>query len=367
MIYRVAVIEWDQDGGAIGEAIVDELRSLGHSPLTFPARAYSNFILSGEIDVLFLFGPFGPFSDVLRYISQMPLMERPTTLFWNTEGFPDLKTPWPVMRQIGLARAWASRQVEDGTLLAKMPGVGALLTHLDERMIRYRNIGDFVYASQRSWLDIYGDISAVYAHYLRRRAGFDPVAAPFGGFHKWYDDQWVRNPQAERDIDVMWMGKRATGRRSQLLDRLQSDLSKRGIELLLFDDEAHPFIFDDERTAMLNRCKINVNLLRTWYDENSLRFCIAAPNGSMIASEPLLPHVSSYEEGVHYVSAPIESLADRIVYYLENEDERRQIAENAYHLLTGELTFQNSIKRLMDRVAQIRGDEQTPDILELHP
>lgn len=361
MVYRVAVIEWDQDGGAIGEAIVDELRALGHLPLTFPERAHSNFILSGEIDVLLLFGPFGQFNDVLRYVSKMPIEARPTTLFWNTEGFPDLKTPWPFMKQIAQTRAWIGRQVEDGSLFAKAPGAGQLMHNLDSRMIRYRNVGNFLHARKNGWLDIYGDISAVYAHYLRRQAGFDPVAAPFGSFHKWHEDLGL-----ERDIDVMWMGKRATKRRSQLLDQLRADLRKRGVEMMVFDNEERPFVFDDERTQILNRSKINVNLLRTWYDENSLRFCMAAPNRSMIASEPLLPHVSHYEAGVHYVSSPMKSLADRIVYYLENEDEREQIVQNAYDLMMGELTFRNSVKQLMDRVALMRGDEETPNVLEMH-
>lgn len=361
MSYRVALVEWDQDGGGIGKAIFDELEALGHQPTNFPVRAYSNFILADEVDVVMLFGPFGKFSEILRYVERMPLLDRPITLFWNTEGFPDLKTPWSLMKQIAHARAWVGRQMEVNASVTKIPVVGSLLQQVDERMVRYRNLGDFLHARNQGWLDIYADISAVYAHFLRRRAGFDPVAAPFGSFHKWYEDLGL-----ERDIDVMWMGKRATNRRSNLLDRLRSDLRKRGVDMLIFDNEERPFVFGDERLELLNRSKINVNLLRTWYDENSLRFCMAAPNGSMIASEPLLPHVPKYEAGIHYVSAPIETLAEKIVYYLQNEDERMQIVENAYRLMMTELTFRNSVKQLMDRVAQVRGDEPAPDAFALH-
>lgn len=360
MSYRVALIEWEQDGGGIGEAIFDELAALGHQPQTFPARAYSNFILAGDVDVVMLFGPFGKFSNVLHYVSTIPMWERPTTLFWNTEGFPDLKTPWPLMKQGALVRAWMGRQVESATPLVKLPFVGNLLHRVDERMIRYRNLGDFLHASANGWLDIYTDISAVYAHFLRRRGIFDPEAVPFGSFCKWHDDLAL-----ERDIDVMWMGKRATKRRSDLLDRLRFDLHKRGVDMLIYDNEERPFVFGEERLNLLNRSKINVNLLRTWYDENSLRFCMAAPNRSMIASEPLLPHVPIYEAGVHYVSAPIETLADSIVYYLNHEDERAKIVQNAYDLMMNELTFRNSMRRLMDRVAQVRGDLIAPDTLAL--
>ncbi len=361
MSYRVALVEWDQDGGGIGEAVFDELAALGHRPTIFPARAYSNFILSGEVDVVMLFGPFDKFTEILRYIAEMPLLERPTTLFWNTEGFPDLKTPWALMKHFALARSWVGRQVEVSSSIAKLPGARDLLRQIDERMIRYRNLGDFLYVRNQGWLDIYGDISAVYAHFLRRRADFDPVAAPFGSFHKWHESLGL-----ERDIDVMWMGKRASKRRSDLLDRLRSDLRKQGVDMLIFDNEERPFVFGEERLKVLNRSKVNINLLRTWYDENSLRFCMAAPNRSMIASEPLLPHVPKYEAGVHYVSAPIESLAEQIVYYLKNEDARSQIVENAYNLMMNELTFRNSMKQLMERVAQVRGDEPATDTYAIH-
>lgn len=352
MNYRVALIEWEEDGGGIGEAIYEELIALGHEPTLFPIRAYTDFILSGETDVVMMFGPFGKFIDALSYAAQMSIVDRPITVFWNTEGLPDLKTPWPLMKSIAHLRSLIGRQVEQQRALTKTAGIGPLLHRIDASMIRYRHLGDFLYAQKKGLLDIYADVSAVYAHFLRRRAGFDPIAAPFGSFHKWHEDLDLR-----RDIDIMWMGKRATKRRSNLLDRVRSELKKRGVELMIFDNEEKPFIFGQERTEMLNRSKISLNLLRTWYDENSLRFCMAAPNRSLIVSEPLLPHVPNYEPGVHYVSAQIGKLADTIVYYLENEAARQQIVDNAYQLMMSELTFRGSVRKLMEKVAEIRMDE----------
>ena len=116
----------------------------------------------------------------------------------------------------------------------------------------------------------------------------------------------------------------------------------------------NPFIFGETPTRFLNRAKVTLNITRTWYDDNFSRFAYAVPNRSLVVSEPLLPHCPEYEAGIHYVSAPIDRLADSIVYYLTHDDERQNIVENAYRLVTTELAFRDSIARLMDGVTKYR-------------
>jgi hypothetical protein len=139
-----------------------------------------------------------------------------------------------------------------------------------------------------------------------------------------------------------------------LLDQVRGKLRKRGVDIHVVDNREQPFVFGEDRTRLLNRAKITLNLTRTWYDDNYSRFALAAPNRSLIVSEPLLPHCPQYEAGVHYVSAPIDQLANTIVSYLENEAKRQRIVENAYQFVTTELTFHNSIKTIMDAVCQAR-------------
>jgi hypothetical protein len=121
----------------------------------------------------------------------------------------------------------------------------------------------------------------------------------------------------------------------------------------------NPFIHNEERTRLLNRSKIVLNLTRTWYDDNFSRFAMAAPNRSLIVSEPLLPHCPQYQAGIHYVSAPIDRLTDTIVHYLEHEDERQIIVEDAYQLVTTELAFGNSVARMMKAVTERRRQGDT--------
>jgi hypothetical protein len=47
------------------------------------------------------------------------------------------------------------------------------------------------------------------------------------------------------------------------------------------------------------------------------------------------------------VSAPLDELAGTILHYLNADDERRRIINNAYQLLTTELTMVNSVAKVM--------------------
>ena len=67
-------------------------------------------------------------------------------------------------------------------------------------------------------------------------------------------------------------------------------------------------------------------------------------------SEPLISHDACYVAGYHYAASPIESMADTIKYYLQHEAERAEIAENAYRLVTTELTLRNSLAAVIEAV-----------------
>ena len=79
---------------------------------------------------------------------------------------------------------------------------------------------------------------------------------------------------------------------------------------------------------------------------------LAAPNRSLIVSEPVLPHCPSFIAGTHYVSVPVKALAETILYYLNHEEERLRIVHNAYQLVTTKLVFRESIKSIMEAVSQ---------------
>jgi hypothetical protein len=311
---RVAVVEWISEEDGLADVICDELTGLGYCPHIVKYEAKD----PGNADVVF-----------------------------NTEGMPDLRLPWALKNAVGAGRSWIGR-LDDSYNGRAGSLVRGLTSSWQNRILRFRYLGDYHYAHRKGWLDVYSDSSAIYAD-LHRQHGLPTIAAPWGATKRWYADLGL-----ERDVDVLWMGQRGSRRRSQLLDRVRQELGANGVEMYVADNQENPFIYASQRTKYLNRAKIALNLTRTWFDDNFSRFAMAAPNRTMIISEPLLPHCPSYEAGVHYVSAPPEDLAKTILYYLEHDDERRRIVDSAYELTTGELTFRNSIAKIMQSVDEVR-------------
>jgi len=332
--YRVAVVKWQHDDD-IATVIGDELQALGHVPLLFCHTE----AIPQNVDVVFSFAPYGNFLHVPRQLARIPSEQRPTFVHWNTEGLPDLRLPWRLVRTIAAGRSWLERRLLRGNDQGH---------RLNQRMLRFRYVGDYYYAYTKGWLNVFADSSAIYARWHRQH-GLPAIFTPWGATPRWY-----RNLHLERDIDVLWMGSRGSRRRNHLLLQLQRELSRHSVTFHLADNVENSFIFGENRIRFLNRAKITLNLTRTWYDDNFSRFALAAPNRSLIVSEPLLPHCPDYEAGVHYVSAPIEKLSETILYYLAHEEERQRIVENACHLVTTKLTFHNSIKAIMDAVARTR-------------
>lgn len=187
--------------------------------------------------------------------------------------------------------------------------------------------------------------SEVYAQ-LHTRHGLPTIFAPWGSTPEDYADLGL-----ERDIDVLGMGKRATKRRSKHLDRIRGAFADCGVHMHVADNEENPFIFAEERMRFLNRAKITLNLTRTWYDDNFSRFSMAAPNRCLIVSEPLLSHCPSYQPGIHYVAAPIERLAETILYYLKKVwQARRSVA--AHRNIGSRYGQLNSVQTTADNLGE---------------
>jgi hypothetical protein len=321
----------------LADCIADELVALGHRPVVFN----SNRPVPWRVDVLVTFHPYGKLLPIANQLAQRPLRERPFWIHWNTEGLPDLRIPWRAVVAVGAVRSWLERRLDAQSRLAQHLKRKRPFSHLETRILRFRYVGDYHYLHRNGLLGLLADSSEIYAR-LHRRSGIPTVAAPWGASTRWFKDLGL-----ERDIDVLWMGYRATKRRSRYLDQVRQELARRGVQMYVADNVEKPFIFEDERTQFLNRAKITLNLMRAWHDDNISRLTMAIPNRSLVVSEPLLPHCPAYVPGSHYVSAPVAALADEIVYYLRHEEERSQIVEKAYQLATEVMPFRRSVERIM--------------------
>jgi glycosyltransferase involved in cell wall biosynthesis len=345
-VYDIAIVQW-YERDEIAEAIHFELEQLGHNPFFFAA----NTAVPTEADIVFTFAPYGRFLPIVHQLNQIAPDKRPLLIHWNTEGVPDLRLPWRVTRLLGATRSWLERSTYH---LRPSAGGNSFLARLESKMLRFRYVGDYYYAHNKGLLNLFSDSSAVYAR-IHSQHGLPTLFVPWGSSPLWYADL-----DRERDIDVLWMGNRQGERRSNLIDQVREDLLKQGIKMYVADGQENPFIFREERVALLNRAKITLNITRTWYDDNFSRFALVAPNRSLIVSEYLLPHCPAYEPGVHYVATAPEKLADTIVYYLQRPEARAEIVDKACRLTTSQLTFENSIKKLLQAVESLPQKNRSP-------
>lgn len=339
--YQIAVLEWEELDG-IASMMSNELARLNQSPIPF---RFGKQVPDG-IDVLLTFGPYGK----IMPIWQEAAIRHPTPIVvhWNTEGMPDIKLPTSMIELLAFYRSQIGLLGNNNSQIARRIAQHRLIDWIDHSMHRLRYTGDYKYAYQKQWLHILADSSEIYRA-IRTRSGVPTLYIPWGGTPDWYTDLGI-----ERDIDVLWIGKRGSNRRSDILDRVIRELKPLGVRMHIADNEENPFIFDVERTEYLNRAKITLNITRTWFDDNFSRFAMAAPNRSLIVSEPILPHCLEFMPGEHYISAPIPELSEAILYYLENEQERAAIVENAYQLTTQDLTFANGLKKILHAIANYR-------------
>jgi hypothetical protein len=335
--FCVALVKWAAHAGAEA-GMRDELQALGHTAFYFrfdepiPATA----------DIVFSSGPRRQFLPIPRRIAALPPGRRPIFIHWNTEGMPDPHIPWPIMTGVADLRSWIGR-IDD----AGRPWQGRLmktppLAWVNRHFKRFAYVGDYRYAYRHGWLDVFVEVSDIYAR-AHSAHGLPAIFAPWGSFHGWHADL-----DLTRDIDVLWMGKRRNHYRSRQIDQLRSRLEHCGYKMYVADNVENHFIWGDERTRMLNRAKITLNLLTMWSDDTlDYRFPLAAGNRSLVVSETCLPHCPYYQPGTHYVSASPRDLADTIIYYLEHDDERTRIVEEAYRLATHKITLRNSLRVIM--------------------
>ncbi len=338
---RVGVVFWSPADG-LGSQTCGILKNLGHEAIDFLYNAK----LPQNLDIVFTSGPFGSLVPVTNQLLAFPPAERPAFIWWLTEQLPNPALPQWILHWGGLLRSQAERlafrEQDDGAWQLNL-----YLRWLTAKVHRFRYYGDLC------WLQREGILSAVVtgspwrADYLRAR-GFDPYVPPNPN----YRPNWGADLNLERDIPVLWLGKIATRRRKRLLQRVRRDLQARGVEMMVVDGVETPYIFGDERTKLLNRTKIVLNLLRAKWDNNAARYALAAQNRCLLVTEPTLPH-TSFQSGVHIVQAPIDRMADTICYYLSHEEERRQIAERAYQLIK-ENSREEVIGRLLEHVALMR-------------
>jgi hypothetical protein len=290
-------------------------------------------------------GPLGSLVPLANQLLKLPYYQCPVLALWMTEGLPRPTLPGWLLRPIGALRSSAERMAyrEDAQDHWVLDARWRLLA---AKACRFRYYGDI------HWLDsaripfLLAVGSDWIAQHLRN-AGLSPVVAYIGCCPEWYDDL-----RLDRDVPVLWLGKITSGARRRHLTLVREQLADRGVKVHMVDGIENPYVFGNERTVLLNRSRVVLNLMRNWWDNNGVRYCLAAPNRALIASEPALPH-TPFVPGVHLVASPVEKLADAICHHLSHEAERQRIVERAYQLVTTELSMERGVSRVLAEAAAL--------------
>jgi hypothetical protein len=332
---HIGVVYWQKDAELNRLASIT-CRSLGCEVSEF----YFDEQIPQHLNMILAFGPFGSLVPVAMQLLSIPLAKRPKLALWMTEQFPNPSIPEFVLYPMGVMRSWAERFSYRRNLSGSWTR-DQRFAWITGRTYRFRYYGDLHWLRNNQILSVIAVGSKWIAGYLRNK-GFDPLVAYIGSHPEWGD---LLN--LERKVPVIWLGKLGTDRRRRVLDRVRNDLQKLGVDLLMIDGVETPYIFGHDRTILLNRTKIAVNVLREEWDNHSLRYFLSAQNGVLVVTEPTLPH-TPFIPGKHIVNANIDRMADVIYSYLNNEPERIQIVQEAYRLVKNEITMEKSITSIIE-------------------
>jgi hypothetical protein len=171
--------------------------------------------------------------------------------------------------------------------------------------------------------------------------GIESYFVPFG----YHEAVHGRMPGCSRDIEVLFLGSMQVPRRRRLIRELRLE----GVDVKTVGGWHSAESWGDNRTRLLNRTKVLLNLGRHPGEFSGLRMLLGMSSGALVISEPIdLPE--PFIVGRHYIETPIERMPEVIHYYLEHPKEREQIIDEAYRFVVEELTMRSSVKQVLEKI-----------------
>jgi hypothetical protein len=152
--------------------------------------------------------------------------------------------------------------------------------------------------------------------------------------------------QLERDIPVLFLGTMTVPRRRLLAWRIKHA----GVPLMAVGDWHDPSYWGAERTRLINRSVITLNLNRFTGNFPDARFNLGASNRSLIVSEPIYrPH--PYVAGETHVEAETADLPEVLMHWLADHEARARMVDTAYEMVMTRLAHGRSFSALLALLA----------------
>jgi hypothetical protein len=106
--------------------------------------------------------------------------------------------------------------------------------------------------------------------------------------------------------------------------------------------------YGEERTLLLNRTKIVVDLMKTPWEMPVMRLLMCAGCGALVVSnwtgEP-----TPFDK-THLVQTATAEIADAAICYLQNEQSRCRIVDAVRAFVTQQLTMQNAVAKMFAQI-----------------
>lgn len=273
---------------------------------------------AGRGDVVLVLGNAGWFPALRRDLLAAPAARRPLVAVWHTE-------PLPLPRSAGIREPRRHARELVKVALRDDRANDPATNHRRLRELVDGGAVDLVFTggpASRQFLAEQGIASADLA------VGCHPALG--------------RDLGLERDIDVMFLGATDAPRRRRVLRSIR----RRGIDVVQAGSWHDPRFWGEERTRLLNRVRILLNLPRRPAEASKTRLILGMANGALVVSEPMYD-ARPFESGKHYVSADVDELPEAIRRLLADGEERRRIAAAGHRFATTEVTLERSVDRLL--------------------
>ncbi|MEZ5100672.1 MAG: glycosyltransferase, partial [Thermoleophilia bacterium] len=190
-------------------------------------------------------------------------------------------------------------------------------------------------ALRAGWLDVVAVQSEEQAE-RARALGAEVLVTPWG-----YEPSLGRDLELVRDVPVLFLGALDTPRRRRLVRRLR----RAGVPLEVAGSWRDPATWGEERTRLLNRTRILLDLHRRPGTLSGLRQVLGMANGALVVGEPIR-RPEPFVPGEHLVTAPVDELPAAIARLLADEPERARLAAAGRRLVTQELRLERTLAPL---------------------
>lgn len=280
--------------------------------------------------VLLILGNLYWYPRLVRQLMTEPKTKLPAVALWHWEPLPPSRAsglPWPrpTLREI------------------------ARIVLRDKRISNiYTNYYTLQRLARRGKVDVLAVSTMGRVEFLGER-GIQAQHLPLG-----YSPEHGRDLGIDRDIDVLFLADMKPPRRRQLVAQLQ----RRGLDVMVRGDWSNPAFWGENRTKLINRTKIFLNVQRFPGEFSGLRLILGMANKALVVSEPVYDS-APFIPGEHFISASIEEMPKVIQHYLANDAERERITERAYRFATEEIPLKRSVNRLLNLLQESLDPKQS--------